>query len=35
MTTPDGQEIAGHGCFELIVLGRHAPTGLTSMFDVP
>jgi hypothetical protein len=35
MTLPDGKVLAGHGSFESIVLGRHVPTGLTSMFDVP
>ena len=35
MTTPDGQTITGYGCFESIILGRHAPSGLSSMFDVP
>ena len=35
MTTPKGERVTGHGCFESIVLGRHAPSGLTSMFDVP
>jgi hypothetical protein len=35
MMTPDGSVLHGHGCFESIVLGRHAPSGLTSMFDVP
>ncbi len=35
MTTPDGSVLHGHGCFESIVLGRHAPSGLTTMFDVP
>ena len=35
MTLPDGRMIGGHGCSESIVLGRHAPSGLTSMFDVP
>ena len=35
MTLPCGQVLQGVGCFESIVLGRHAPSGLTSMFDVP
>lgn len=35
MTMPDGAVLEGVGCFESIVLGRHAPSGLTSMFDVP
>jgi len=35
MTLPDGQVLNGVGCFESIVLGRHRPSGLTSMFDVP
>ena len=35
MTLPDGQVLDGVGCFESIVLGRHAPSDLTSMFDVP
>ncbi len=35
MTTPDGTVLEGAGCFESIVLGRHAPSRLTSMFDVP
>ena len=35
MTLPDGQVLAGVGCFESIVLGRHAPSGFTSLFDVP
>ena len=35
MTTPDGARLAGHGCLESIVLGRHGPSGLTSTFDVP
>lgn len=35
MTTPTGEVLAGVGSFESLVLGRHVPTGLTSMFDVP
>lgn len=35
MTLPSGEVLHGTGCFESIVLGRHAPSGLTSMFDVP
>ncbi len=35
MTTPDGSVLQGAGCFESIVLGRHVPSGLSSMFDVP
>jgi hypothetical protein len=35
MSTPDGSILHGHGCFESIVLGRHVPSGLTSMFGVP
>ena len=35
MTTPDGTVIKGHGCFESIVIGRHTPSGFTSMFDIP
>ena len=35
MTTPDGSVLDGQGCFESIVIGRHAPSGFTSMFDVP
>jgi hypothetical protein len=35
MTLPDGRVLAGHGCFESIVMGRHEPSGLTSMYDVP
>ncbi len=35
MTTPEGAVLEGQGCFESIVLGRHAPSGLTSMFEVP
>lgn len=35
MTTPDGTVIAGQGCFESIVIGRHAPSGFISMFDIP
>ena len=35
MTTPEGKVLDGHGCYESIVLGRHVPSGLTSMFDVP
>lgn len=35
MTTPDGTRLSGHGCLESIVLGRHGPSGLASMFDVP
>jgi hypothetical protein len=35
MTLPDGRVLAGHGSFESIVMGRHEPSGLTSMFDVP
>ena len=35
MTTPDGILIKGHGCFESIVIGRHVPSGFTTMFDVP
>ena len=35
MTAPEGKTLSGQGCFESIVLGRHAPTGLASMFDVP
>ena len=35
MTLPDGRMLRGHGCFESLVMGRHAPSGLTSMFDVP
>jgi hypothetical protein len=35
MTLPDGKVLQGKGCFESIVLGSHAPSGLSSMFDVP
>jgi len=35
MTMPDGTVQTGHGSFESIVMGRHDPSGLTSMFDVP
>jgi hypothetical protein len=35
LTLPDGKVLSGHGCFESLVLGRHSPSGLTSMFDVP
>ena len=35
MTLPDGTVLAGHGSFESIALGRHAPSAFTSMFDVP
>lgn len=35
MTMPNGQRLSGHGCWESIVLGRHAPSGFTSTFDVP
>ena len=35
MTLPDGSVRSGHGCFESIVIGRHAPSGFTSMYDVP
>ena len=35
MRTPDGTVLNGRGSFESMVLGRHAPTGLSSMFDVP
>ena len=35
MTTPDGSDLSGQGCFESIVIGRHTPSGFTSMFDVP
>lgn len=35
MTTPEGKVLEGVGCFESIVLGRHAPSQFTSMFDVP
>ena len=35
MTLPGGEVLTGHGSFESIVMGRHDPTGLTSMFDVP
>jgi hypothetical protein len=35
MTMPDGRVLNGHGCFESIVIGRHTPSGFTSMFDVP
>ena len=35
MTTPEGKILQGHGCLESIVLGRHDPTGLSSMFDLP
>lgn len=35
MTTPDGKLLNGQGCFESIVLGRHTPSGLATMFDVP
>jgi hypothetical protein len=35
MTLPGGEAMHGHGCFESIVMGRHEPSGLTSMFDVP
>ena len=35
MTLPDGTVLDGYGCFESIVMGRHEPSGLTSMFDVP
>jgi hypothetical protein len=35
MTTPEGTVLQGAGCFESIVLGRHVPSGLSSMFDVP
>ncbi|MEZ5742777.1 MAG: hypothetical protein R3D89_03340 [Sphingomonadaceae bacterium] len=34
--TPEGGEPRrGHGTFEYILIGRHAPTGLESLFDVP
>jgi len=32
---PDGQMRVGHGCLESIIMGRHEPSGFTSMFDVP
>jgi hypothetical protein len=35
LTLPNGKVLSGHGCFESLVLGRHTPSGLTSMFDVP
>jgi hypothetical protein len=35
MTLPDGTTSSGFGCFESIVMGRHEPSGLSSMFDVP
>ncbi len=35
MTTADGVIHSGHGCFESLVIGRHAPSGFTSMFEVP
>jgi len=35
MKKPDGSVIDGQGCFESIVIGRHAASGFTSMFDVP
>ena len=35
MRTPDGTVLKGQGSFESMVLGRHVPTGLSSMFDVP
>ena len=35
MTMPDGSVLDGQGCFESIVIGRHTPSGFTSMFDVP
>ncbi len=35
MTLPDGRVLGGHGCFKSLVMGRHEPSGLTSMFDVP
>jgi hypothetical protein len=35
LSTPDGNRHQGCGCFESIVMGRHAPSGLTSMYDVP
>lgn len=35
MTLPGGEVMQGFGCFESIVLGRHEPTGLASMYDVP
>jgi len=35
MTTPDGKIHEGSGSFESLVMGRHAPSGLTSMFDTP
>lgn len=35
MTLPSGEVQHGTGCFESIVLGRHAPSGLVSMMDVP
>jgi hypothetical protein len=35
LTLPDGLVLRGHGCFESLVLGRHMPSGFTSMYDVP
>ena len=35
MTLPDGRVLSGYGSFESYVAGRHAPSGFTSMFDVP
>ena len=35
LTLPDGTVQNGHGCFESLVIGRHTPSGFTSMFDVP
>jgi hypothetical protein len=33
VTYPDGRQITAHGCLEQIVLGDHAPTGLTGLVD--
>ena len=35
LTTPDGEVIDGFGCFESLIMGRHAPSGFSSNFDVP
>lgn len=35
VTAQGGAAKRGVGSFEYIIIGRHAPTGLTSLFDVP
>lgn len=35
MHVPNGNQMTGFGCLESIVMGRHGPTALASMFDVP